>query len=69
MTANTKQRLYLEDKIAELLKIINAASQGDFGVSYNGKADDEIGKLGVALSEMIVDLQSMIEHNNSRRNQ
>ncbi len=61
------QREYLEMKVAELLDIINSAAQGDFSKYYQGEADDQIGRLGISLSEMIVDLQSMIEMNKSRR--
>ncbi|HPN95490.1 MAG: Methyl-accepting chemotaxis protein McpA [bacterium ADurb.Bin236] len=64
---DNSQRLYLEQKVTELLEIINAAAQGDFTKVYSGDDKDEIGRLGVALSEMIVDLQSMIEMNKSRR--
>lgn len=62
-----EQREYLEQKVSELLDIISAAAQGDFTKYYSGKDTDEIGRLGVALSEMIVDLQSMIEMNKNRR--
>jgi len=62
-----EQKKYLEEKVAELLEIIDAAAQGDFTRYYKGNTDDEIGRLGVALSEMIVDLQSMIDMNKSRR--
>ncbi len=62
-----EQRSYLEQKVAELLEIIQAAAQGDFTRYYQGEATDDIGRLGVALSKMIVDLQSMIELNKSRR--
>jgi len=67
IATDTARREYLETKISELLEIISAASQGDFTRYYQGREDDEIGRLGIALSEMIVDLHSMIEHNNSRR--
>jgi methyl-accepting chemotaxis protein len=62
-----QQREYLESKVSELLTIISAAAQGDFTQYYKGDGSDEIGRLGVALSEMIVDLQSMIEMNKNRR--
>ncbi|MFA6449459.1 MAG: methyl-accepting chemotaxis protein [bacterium] len=62
-----EQRKYLEEKVAELLEIIQAAAAGDFTKYYQGSADDDIGRLGVALSKMIVDLQSMLEMNKSRR--
>lgn len=61
------RRTYLETRITELLEIISAASDGDFSKYYSGTTDDEIGKLGAELSDMIIDLKGLMDNSNSRR--
>ncbi len=50
----------LEIKVNQLMKVAKAASEGDLTVAVEVKGDDDMGRLGDALSQMISDLKHII---------
>jgi methyl-accepting chemotaxis protein len=50
----------LEGKVNELMNVTRVAADGDLTVQVTMAGDDDIGKLGLALAEMIRDLKSII---------
>jgi methyl-accepting chemotaxis protein len=50
----------LENKVNQLMKVAKAAAEGDLSVSVAVRGDDDMGRLGEALSEMIGDLKNVI---------
>ena len=60
-------REYLEAQVKNLLAAMEAAARGDFSASFAVDRDDEIGRVGAALNQMIADLRDMIEKDKQRR--
>ncbi len=50
----------LEMKVNQLMKVAKAASEGDLTVGVDVKGDDDMGRLGAALSQMISDIKHII---------
>ena len=50
----------LELKVAELMRVARAAADGDLRVEVSVCGDDDMGRLGTALSEMVRDLKQVI---------
>ncbi len=50
----------LETKVAQLVKVAKAASEGNLTVAVEVKGDDDMGRLGDALARMIADLKHII---------
>jgi methyl-accepting chemotaxis protein len=50
----------LETKVAQLMKVARAASEGNLTVAVEVKGDDDMGRLGDALGRMIADLKHII---------
>ena len=50
----------LEEKVGRLMAVARAAAAGDLTVTIDVKGDDDLGRLGGALDEMIVDLKDVI---------
>ena len=50
----------LETKVNQLMKVAKAAAEGDLSVAVDVRGDDDMGRLGEALAQMIVDLKNVI---------
>jgi methyl-accepting chemotaxis protein len=50
----------LESKVNQLMKVAKAAAEGDLTVSVDVRGDDDMGRLGAALGQMIGDLKNVI---------
>jgi methyl-accepting chemotaxis protein len=50
----------IESKVKELMKVARAAAEGDLTVTVGVKGEDDMGRLGEALGEMIGDLKNLI---------
>ena len=50
----------IETKVKQLMKVARAAAAGDLTVAVGVKGDDDMGRLGDALGEMIGDLKNLI---------
>lgn len=50
----------LEEKVNQLMKVAQAAAQGDLGVEVGVRGDDDMGRLGEALAKMTSDLKHVI---------
>ncbi|QEH31782.1 Methyl-accepting chemotaxis protein I [Aquisphaera giovannonii] len=50
----------LEAKVNQLMRVARAAAEGDLSVVVDVRGDDDMGRLGEALSEMIRDLKNII---------
>ena len=50
----------LEAKVNQLMKVARAAAEGDLTVDVDVRGDDDMGRLGEALAEMIGDLKNII---------
>jgi methyl-accepting chemotaxis protein len=50
----------LEQKVSELMKVARAAADGDLTVEVAVRGEDDMGRLGTALSEMVRDLKQVI---------
>jgi methyl-accepting chemotaxis protein len=50
----------LEGKVKQLMKVARSAAEGDLTVVVGVKGDDDMGRLGEALGQMIADLKALI---------
>jgi methyl-accepting chemotaxis protein len=50
----------LETKVSQLMKVARAAAEGNLTVAVEVKGDDDMGRLGEALGQMIADLKHII---------
>jgi methyl-accepting chemotaxis protein len=50
----------LEAKVSQLMKVARAAAEGDLTVDVGVRGDDDMGRLGAALADMIGDLKNII---------
>ncbi len=50
----------LEAKVNQLMKVAQAAAQGDLNVEVGVRGDDDMGRLGEALAKMMTDLKHVI---------
>jgi methyl-accepting chemotaxis protein len=50
----------LETKVSKLMKVAKAAAEGDLTVSVDVRGEDDMGRLGDALGQMIHDLKNVI---------
>lgn len=55
-----KSKLDLETKVNQLLRVAQAAAQGDLNVEVAVRGEDEMGRLGQALAKMMSDLKHVI---------
>lgn len=55
-----RSKLEMEHKVTQLMKLAQAAAQGDLTVKADVKGEDDMGRLGLALSEMTNDLKQVI---------
>jgi methyl-accepting chemotaxis protein len=55
-----KAKRDIETKVNQLMKVAKAAAEGDLTVAVDVKGEDDMGRLGDALAQMIADLKSVI---------
>jgi len=57
---NDRRKRDLESKVNQLMKVAHAAAQGDLTVAAEVRGDDDMGRLGGAVGDMIGDLKNVI---------
>ncbi|MEW5947034.1 MAG: HAMP domain-containing protein, partial [bacterium] len=56
-----RRRSHLEQQVSRLLEYIQTVASGDFAAVFDSERDDEFGRIGGALSEMMRSIRTMIE--------